>query len=258
MAKQMAGILGGYSGKVGPVVGYVWNGKPCVRACPQWVKNPRTAAQMEHRKMFKQEVQLAAKMSWAVGTTLRDEARANGMTAYNLFVKLNQHAFGMEEERLTVDYSSLILSVGNVATVSVKSMEWTSDNVLDVRYERGAGNSFDHVYLYAYIPDLEQGFLAAPAYRRDKRVALALPDYYAGHTAHVYLMVQTADGRWGNSIYAGEIALDERVEEPQEDFAESISTPTNGTEFVPQGRTKAGSNEALRKEGPPPKRPAET
>ena len=258
MAKQMAGILGGYSGKVGPVVGYVWNGKPCVRACPQWVKNPRTAAQMEHRKMFKQEVQLAAKMSWAVGTTLRDEARANGMTAYNLFVKLNQHAFGMEDERLTVDYSSLILSVGNVATVSLKSMEWTSDNVLDVRYERGTGNSFDHVYLYAYIPDLEQGFLAAPAYRRDKRVALALPDYYAGHTAHVYLMVQTADGRWSNSVYAGEIALDECVEELQEDFTEGTSTLMNDTELALQGGKTAGTSKAPEMEAPPPERPAET
>ena len=122
MAKQMSGILGGYSGKVGPVVGYMWNGVWCLRVHQPRVTNPRTAAQVAHREMFKQEVQLAAKMSWAVGTTLRDEARAIGMTAYNLFVKLNQHAFGMEEERLTVDYGSLILSVGNVATVSLKSM----------------------------------------------------------------------------------------------------------------------------------------
>ncbi len=193
-----------------------------------------------------------------MGTTLRDDARANGMTAYNLFVKLNQHAFGMEDERLTVDYSSLILSVGNVASVSVKSMEWTSDNVLDVRYERGTGSSFDHVYLYAYIPDFEQGFLAAPAYRRDKRVALALPDYYAGHTAHVYLMVQSADGRWSNSIYAGEITLDERVEELQEDFAEGTSTPTNGTELALQGGKTAGTSKTPGKEGPPPERRAGT
>jgi hypothetical protein len=213
---------------------------------------------MEHRKMFKQEVQLAAKMSWAVGTTMRDEARANGMTAYNLFVKMNQHAFGMEEEQLTVDYSSLILSVGNVASVSVKSMEWTSDNVLDVRYERGTGSSFDHVYLYAYIPDLETGFLTAPAYRRDKRVALALPDRFAGHTAHIYLMVQSADGRWSNSVYAGEIALDESVEVPQEDFTEGTLSPSNETELIPQRRTKSGTSKALEKEGPPPKRPAGT
>ena len=258
MAKQMSGILGGYSGKVGPVVGYMWNGKYCVRAYPRGVKNPQTQPQMEHRKMFKQEVQLAAKMSWAVGTTLRDEARAIGMTAYNLFVKLNQHAFGMEEERLTVDYSSLILSVGNVATVSLKSMEWTSRNVLDVRYERGTGSSFDHVYLYAYIPDLETGFLTAPAYRRDKRVALALPDRFAGHTAHIYLMVQSADGRWSNSVYAGEIALDESVEEPQEDFTEGTLSPSNETEHIPQGRTKSGTSKAPEKEGPPPKRPAGT
>ena len=254
----MSGILGGYSGKVGPVVGYVWNGKYCVRAYPRGVKNPQTQPQMEHRKMFKQEVQLAAKMSWAVGTTLRDEARAIGMTAYNLFVKLNQHAFDIEGERLTVDYSSLILSVGNVATVSLKSMEWTSRNVLDVRYERGTGGGFDHVYLYAYIPDLEQGFLAAPAYRRDKRVALALPDYYAGHTAHVYLMVQTADGRWSNSVYAGEIVLDECVEEPQDDLSERTSTPTDDTKLVPQERTNEGTSKALRKEGPPPEHPAGT
>ena len=257
MAKQISGILGGYSGKIGPVVGYMWNGKYCVRAHQRWVKNPQTAAQMEHRKMFKQEVQLAAKMSWAVGTTLRDAARATGMTAYNLFVKMNQHAFGMEDERLTVDYSSLILSVGDVATVSLKSMEWTSHNVLDVRYERGTGSSFDHVYLYAYIPDLETGFLTAPSYRRDKRVALALPDRFAGHTAHVYLMVQSADGHWSDSVYAGEIALDERIETQQEGSTEWSPTPTNDAEFVPQGRTNESQSKVPEKKGPPPEPPAE-
>ena len=257
MAKQIAGILGGYNGRIGPVVGYMWNGKYCVRVHQPRVKNPRTAAQMEHRRMFKQEVQLAAKMRWAVGTTLRDAARATGMTAFNLFVKMNQHAFGMEDEQLTVDYSSLILSAGEIAPVTPRSMEWTSHNVLDVRYDRGTGNSFDHVYLYAYIPDLEQGFLTTPAYRRDKRIALALPDRFASHTAHVYLMVKSADGRWSDSVYAGEIALGERVEEPEDDLLETAMPLTDGTDFVPQERTDAIPGKAPDKESPP-KCPTET
>ena len=48
MAKQQSGILGGYVGKVGTVVGYFWNGKPCMRAYKRQVRNPRTAAQMEN------------------------------------------------------------------------------------------------------------------------------------------------------------------------------------------------------------------
>ncbi|MGX8712677.1 MAG: DUF6266 family protein, partial [bacterium] len=92
MATYKNGIMGPFNGKVGTVVGYMWNGKYCMRAYNRNVKNPRTEAQMEHRRMFKQEVQLAAKMRWAVGTTMREAAREAGLTAYNLFVKVNQPA----------------------------------------------------------------------------------------------------------------------------------------------------------------------
>lgn len=225
MAKQQSGILGGYVGKVGTVVGYFWNGKPCMRAYKRQVRNPRTAAQMEHRRMFKQEVQLAAKMRWAVNTTLRDAAREAGMTAYNLFVKVNQPAFGIADERLLVDYSALIFSMGDVAQVQLQAMEWTADNVLSVRFDRGRGSGYDHVYLYVYVPELGTGFLSAPAYRRDKRIALALPDEYAGHDAQVYLMVQSPDGRWSDSLYAGEIALNEIVAMEEEDLESTPAAP---------------------------------
>lgn len=219
MAKFSQGIMGPFSGKVGTVVGYMWNGKCCMRAYNREVRNPRTPEQMSHRNMFKQEVQLAAEMQWALNTTMRHQARAMGLTNRNLFVKANQHAFSLEDEVLKVDYSRLVLSMGDVPGVEATEASWTADNVLTVKFDRGLGNAFHQVYLFVYAPDLPEpyksarGFLAAPVYRRDKRISVVLPDLFAGHTAHLYLMVQTDDGRWSETAYAGSLVLTETTED---------------------------------------------
>ena len=249
MAKCTDGIMGPFSGKVGTVVGYVWNGKQCMRAYNPDVRNPRTSAQKEHRELFKQEVQLAAQMRWAVGTTLRDAARGEGMTAYNLFVRLNQHAFGHDGDRLTVDYPTLVLSVGDAAPVRAEGMEWSADNVLTVNYERGLGKAYDHVSVYVYVPDLGTGYMCAPAYRRDKRVAAALPDSFAGHTAHVYLMTQSADGRWSRSTYAGSLQPGEAVATAADEPAER---PANANRSTLADSTVANAAEGQPSAAEPP------
>lgn len=204
MAKFSMGYLGPFSGRLGNAVGYMWNGKCCMRAYRGDVKNPRTPAQQAHRAMFKQEVQLAARMRWAVNTTMTDLAREAGMTAYNLFVKVNQHAFGFADGELQVDYASLHLSMGDACGAVPGHMELDDDNVLSVSFERGTGRAFDQVYLYVYVPDLGSGFLSTPVYRRERQLAVALPDAYAGHAMHAWLMVRAEDGRWSESAYCGE------------------------------------------------------
>ena len=218
MAKFSQGILGPFQGKVGTVVGYMWNGKCCMRAYNRTIKNPRTPEQVAHRNMFKQEVQLAAEMRWVLNATMRDQAREMGMTCRNLFMKANQHAFGLEDGLLQVDYSRLVLSMGDVLGVEATETSWSDDNVLTVKFDRGMGNAYHHVYLYVHVPELAEpdnpakGFLAAPVHRRDKRISVALPDAFAGHTAHLYLMVQSDDGRWSETSYAGSLTLTEMVE----------------------------------------------
>ena len=222
MAKQTSGFLGGFSGRLGPAVGYMWNGKWCVRSHQPMVHNPRTEAQVAHRELFKQEVQLAAKMRWAVTKALTGMAREAGMTSYNLFVKVNQPAFSAEDGVLRVDYSRLRLSVGDVAPVELTEMTRTSDNVLMVRYRMGGGGRYDHVYLYAYVPDLGRGYLSAPAYRGDKRLAVALPDAFAGHETQVYLMVESDDGRWSDSLHCGAIDQGEALPQQEGESADGV------------------------------------
>ena len=46
------GILGGFSGKVGPIVGCHWKSKYYIRAHAAKVSNPRTKKQQEQRSKF--------------------------------------------------------------------------------------------------------------------------------------------------------------------------------------------------------------
>ena len=211
MAKQSGGYMGCYSGKLGNAVGYMWNGIWCLRAHNPKVRNPRTEAQVEHRELFKQEVQLAASMRSAVVKTMTGLAREEGMTSYNLFVKANQPAFSAVDGRLQVDYSALRLSMGNVEPVEFREMSWTDDNVLTVKFRPGQGRRLDYVYLYVYVPGRKRGFITAPVYRYDKKITFMVSDYFAGYEAHAYLMAMSDDGRWSESHYCGTIHQGEEI-----------------------------------------------
>ena len=199
------GFMGPFSGRLGTAVGYMWNGKCCMRAYQRFVHNPRTEAQQAQRNIFKQEVQLASHLRWVLGKTLTEQARGEGLTAYNLFVRDNQHAFALSEGRLVVDYATLRLSMGDVPCVVPTTAVCDDDNVLTVKFERGTGAALDGVYLYVYVPDMENGFLSMPVFRREKSIRLLLPDQYRGHEMHAWLMVERCDGSWSESRYCGTV-----------------------------------------------------
>jgi hypothetical protein len=45
------GVLGGFSGKVGSVVGASWKGIDYIRSLPASVKNPRTEGQVDRKSV---------------------------------------------------------------------------------------------------------------------------------------------------------------------------------------------------------------
>ena len=215
MAKQTAGFMGGFIGRLGPAVGYMWRGRWCVRSYNPAPRNPRTEAQTAHREMFKREVQLAASMRWAVNLGFRELSYDNGMTPYNMFVHMNQEAFSLQDGVFTVDYSALHLCSGTLAGVAFGVTERGDDNVLTVTFDRdGSGlrsGYYDSVYVYAYCPDRADGFLAAPVYRRTRKTTVALPDGFAGHEVHLYGIVVSDDGEWSETVYGGCVGNGEGV-----------------------------------------------
>ena len=116
MAKQRFGINDAYRGTVGTVIGYEWRGRWCLRARPLHVRNPRTAKQQSNRQLFKQMVDLASHMKFALRKGLRGVSLGMHVTECNLFVKRNKECFSLDGEgRVVVDWERLIVSEGEVA-----------------------------------------------------------------------------------------------------------------------------------------------
>jgi len=219
MATIESGYMGGFSGKLGPAVGYQWRGKWVVRSFSRTPRNPRTERQQEHRMLFKQEVQLAGRMNWVLRETMDEVSALHGMTPCNYFIKRNQGAFsvGSGPCELSVDWSALVLSEGPVAPVAFGAPEVTEGTTLSIGFERNPlhtrADNYDRVFVYLYCPALERGFLAAPVYRREGRLSVALPELFGGHEVQLWGMVQDAAGRWSETIYIGFGPLEDTVAE---------------------------------------------
>ena len=63
MGKIKQGILGGFKGKVGTVIGSSWNGISYMKGQAQSVRNPKTPAQMIQRDFFKEVQELTGQLS---------------------------------------------------------------------------------------------------------------------------------------------------------------------------------------------------
>ena len=63
MGKIKQGILGGFKGKVGTVIGSSWNGISYMRGIAQSVKNANTPAQQTQRAFFKEVMGISGQLS---------------------------------------------------------------------------------------------------------------------------------------------------------------------------------------------------
>ena len=257
MATISTGYLGGFNGSLGPVVGYQWRGRWCLRAKPQMVKNPRTEEQQRHRMMFREEVRLAARMNWVLRATLEQLSLAEGLTPCNYFVKDNQRCFGLDGERLTVDWSRLALSHGPVAPVAFDVPEVAEGTVLTIDFEKNplhvSANQYDKVYLYVYCPEVERGFLSAPVYRRTQRLSVALPEVMAGREVQLWGLVQDGQGRWSETIYIGYGPLEETGDEDEEMRTEEEASPVREAGEAGADGLTDQAGVADTPSGPPPK-----
>ena len=121
------GILGGFNGKVGTVVGSSWKGITYMRGQAQHVKNPRTAGQVYSRTAFKA---VSAALSPIASTLRLTFAKSAGkMSAFNKAVSINLKEAVEDVEGIpTVNYEKLILSKGNLPQFDYCIVDDISEN----------------------------------------------------------------------------------------------------------------------------------
>jgi hypothetical protein len=138
MAVIKQGILGGFSGKVGSVIGSSWKGRAVMKSQPLSVSNPNTAGQQSQRTKFKSITQLGSTLLSGYVQKVCNVI-SGSITGYNLFVQTNKAAFGSTGEFVP---ASFYVGGGNRPVVSaISSCIKTTDNALEIDFTRVAGES---------------------------------------------------------------------------------------------------------------------
>ena len=133
MGKIKQGILGGFKGTVGTVIGSSWNGIAYMKGKPQSVKNPRTDAQVQQRNFFKEVQGLVSQLSDEQLTSLFPSV-TRGMTRRNMLTRQLSAAAAVVDDVKTVNLSTLE-GIGNgerIDSPMLESIVSDTNGVLDI------------------------------------------------------------------------------------------------------------------------------
>ena len=148
------GILGGFSGKVGTVIGSSWKGTAYMRGQANHVRNPQTAGQIYSRAAFKA---VSAALRPIASTLALTFAKSSGkMSGFNKATQINYHEAIIDDNGTPiVDYSKLILSKGTLSSFKHLMIEDMDSNgryyvSTITEFEEEDYPEFDGLIIYIY------------------------------------------------------------------------------------------------------------
>ena len=139
MGKIKQGILGGFRGTVGTVVGSSWNGIAYMKGKPQSVRNPRTDAQVNQRTFFKEVQALVAQLTDEQLASLFPNI-TRGMTRRNMLTRQISACADFTDDVKTFDLA-LLEGIGNgerIDSPMLESLVSDTNGVLDIYAEPAA------------------------------------------------------------------------------------------------------------------------
>ena len=224
MGKIKQGILGGFRGKVGTVVGSYWNGIFYMKALPQNYRKGKSGNQKMQQGYFKELVTLAMSLSNEDLEFIYPK-KPKGMTRRNLLVKQLASYAAVVDKSKTVDLDSLA-TLGNAPTTdlpavtvaanrTVLEISWDGVTYYRVTYYRDQHPNDYPVILVANITQ-QQLFLVAskvmmkPSGKQSFEVDLK--PY--GRERDEFSGFMFATGQRGSKVGFGTLAVTKRPERP--------------------------------------------
>lgn len=206
------GILGGFSGKVGTIVGSSWKGLSYMRGQAQSVKNPRTAKQMAQRDKFAlalsfiRPIQSFIKVGFK--TYAVHQSEFNAAMSYTL-----KNAIKGTYPSFTIDYAQAMVSRGSLAK-PLNIQKQNNDNEIAVSWQDNSGTAnaldTDFAMIMAYNADKQEAvYDMTSTCRGDEGSSLRYPSDWVGDTVHVYLAFVSEDGTLvSDSEYVGSMTIE--------------------------------------------------
>ena len=209
MATLSKGILGGFSGKVGPVVGATWRGMDVIRSRPKSSKRTPSEKQLEQQLKFKLAISFLQPIkniqSRFFGSGSGVKSRVNLAVSYTISEAIQMVA-GLPE----LIFNKVLITRGELTSFQNAVLTTQPGGVLHLEWEdnstQGDAAPKDQVSIVCYCAELNNWEIyEGIVMRSDLMADVTLPAYCLGKTMEVYAFLnnekQTAAS---TSLYLGQ------------------------------------------------------
>ncbi len=209
MAIISKGILGGFSGTVGTVIGGSWNGIDYMRSLPKPSGKDATQGQVEQRTKFALVVRFMQALSGLVSATFKDSATK--MTGFNkALAHAIKSAITGAYPVFNIAYNQVLVSRGSLPNVQAPAAAAGAAGVITWHWTDNSGmgkaTPNDRAILVAYSADLNMCvYTTVGALRSTGTDTLNIPGF-SGKAVQTWIAFLSADGKdVATSIFTGVI-----------------------------------------------------
>jgi len=209
MAKFNQGILGGFSGRVGNVVGGSWKGINYMRTRAASHKDARTGKQVNQRARFALGMDFLRPMKAYLREGYISEAHRcstfNAALSYTV-----KTAVEGDFPKQKINYAKVLVSRGSLVPVADASASLSNGKVLFKWTDNsGLGDALATDVAMPLVYNITKGIVISDAnggLRSNGKTELTLPGNWTGDTLLLYLGMMSTDGKMpANSIYLSEV-----------------------------------------------------
>jgi hypothetical protein len=206
------GILGGFSGKTGTVIGSNWKGRTVMRSLPGKRTKAASPDQLDQQEKFALVVSFLSSMTDLLKITFRNFA--SKVSGFNAAVSYNlQKAVSGEGSPFTIDYSMAQVSLGFLPNASSPMAVAETGNKVSFSWMDNSGTgrakSTDAVILVAFCAATGRSvYSVGEAFRGDLTLALDT-SVFAGKEVQTWICFVSDDSKMvSDSFYTGAVTLE--------------------------------------------------
>lgn len=206
------GIMGGFSGTVGTVVGSSWQGIDYIRSRPTYRKDRQfTTEQVDQQLKFGLVTRFSHSLADLLNLTYKRYSKRQ--TARNSAVSyLLKNAVAGSSPHFYLNYAKVLVSRGLLLGAKEARAMAGPGTTITITWGNNAGaggaKTNDRAIVVAYCPELEQSCYAITAARRSSGTTSLEVSGFMGCRVHTWLSFMTENGKgMANSVYAGALDL---------------------------------------------------
>lgn len=205
------GILGGFSGTVGTVIGGSWKGIDYMRSQPARRSGTQSQPQLEQQAKFKLVVQFLQSMTALVMTTFHNYAVK--MTGFNSALSYNiKNVITGTYPNYTIDYAQVLVSRGDLPNGSGPAAVAGTGGAINFTWTDNSGMGkaavTDLAVLVAYSASYNLSIYDLAGAQRSAGAATLDASTFSGETVEVYIGFISQDQKEiATSIYLGQVTV---------------------------------------------------